>query len=147
MSADRASGGTFGPNRRLDGFRVSGGCGGAASHAAAQWLARDRWKIRYLRAAVDVALAGLLVLFVATCLPEHRNFGHLPGAMKEKLLGMRGLWMIAGTWNARSLTEALGKLETLSNISWFLDNFPLYVALPASVVLLSGYGLERSKQA
>lgn len=106
----------------------------------AQCFCREWWKTRYVRLSVDVACAGLFILFLATFLPL-TSCGHLPDYMVSQIMPK---WQEVGGWY---LSDSIGRLVILSNVSWFLENFPLYVILPGGLVLFGGYSLERARQA
>jgi hypothetical protein len=113
-----------------------------AVRALAQWLSRDQWKKQYFRLSVDVGLICILILFIATVVPDHRG-NHLPRVMQDRV---SILWRQVNGWEHPQVEDRYNQLVSLTNLSWFLENLPLYVLLPATLVFLWGYTLERKKQ-
>jgi hypothetical protein len=113
--------------------------------AIAQWSFGERWKIPYVRLAVDTASGGLLILLIATLIPEHHHYGGLPDST-EKMIAAKWTEVSTshGDWN-QTANDSIYRLRSLVKLQWFIEHFPAFVLLPCGFVVLCGYSLERKK--
>ena len=104
--------------------------------ATAAWLCRGHWNLRWVRLAVDAGLAGLLCLIMSS-----------PVADLDPRLGSQvgQQWDKAEAWKHKNLMDAKEHLVSAQQELWFFEHLPLYVLLPAALVLLGGMTWERSR--
>ena len=113
-------------------------------HGLAGRLFREYWKRRYIRISFDIALMGLITLFILTFSSYHGVRGHLSDLMQKEIEAYDRLVYWQGFSCPRALTEAEANLKSLTRVSWFLEHFPVYVILPGGLFFLAGYSSERA---
>jgi hypothetical protein len=103
--------------------------------ALAKAACRDRWKIRYVRWSVDTALTGCILLCITSKVAGSLETSLSLGEQAMDKLSMSSIQEGSPLW---------GLVECKSML-WFIEYFPLFVIVPAGLVLLGGYTIERSK--
>jgi len=104
--------------------------------AVVRWLCRDRWEVWYVRGATYVALIGFSALLASS---SAQPSDAIKKQVQSNVTG-------GSSWKCPEFLDSYGHLVSLSKTLWLVEHFPIFVLLPAGLVLFAGYTLERSKQ-
>ncbi len=109
---------------------------------------RKVWTKWYVRRAIDASFFGFLVLAWMSFTPEWgRHYSNEQRAVGDKLSRMRAAGYPSSQFylSSEKVWHQYCDLSHLMDDLWFVENFGIFVILPACSVLCIGYTMERNK--
>jgi hypothetical protein len=103
-------------------------------------ILKNHWHLWCVRRAVDASIMGLMLLFAGPTFSILKPDQYMLEQLKADLFESR---------QARNVDvsklSAYNRLEELINMQWLLDHLAPLVVLPAAIVFMAGYSIERKK--
>jgi len=103
-------------------------------------ILQNHWHWWYVRRAVDASIVGLIILFAGPMFSLLKPDKHVLEKLKTSLFESHHVREL----DVRTL-NAYNNFEELINMQWLLDHLVPLVVLPAGIVFMAGYSVERKK--